>query len=197
MPTRKEHQTKMTTTRYNKWCSRMKEHNQTITQYFNIDPPKGSHERLHMEIVPSQSMEYCIMTMYYTNTPQYSLHDFPNEINNLIYEYYKEEFTFHFKIDFGEYPFRPPKWSLDYFEYRFSTEYDKSYTKNIVEAYCVGILRCHNCQNEEDWSPAIMIHSDILSFYILINNFRTLIEKLKTKNSFDPFPRENVHNIII
>ena len=183
----KERQTKMTLKRYNIWRSRMKHHNnQSITDYFNITPSKNSSEKLQINMSLSKSMKYCVMTLYYTNTPKYSVRELPEEINTIIYQYYKEYFVFQFKIDYSDYPFRPPKWSLYSFQYHFSSEYDKMQTNMIVEAYCKGILRCHNCQNELDWSPAIMIQADVLSFYMLINNFRNLINKLKTKNTFNP-----------
>ncbi len=171
----------------------MKKHNQSIIDYFNINPEE-SNERLHMSIHPSPSMDYLIMKLYYSPTPKYRLLEFPNEINTKIYEYYKEYFIFQFKIDLTEYPFRPPKWSLHSYCYRFSTEYDEKITKRVVRGYCKGITRCHNCQNEADWSPIIMIHADILAFYTLINNFRMLISKLKTKNIFMPLCNMNYIN---
>jgi hypothetical protein len=186
------HQINMIKRRYMKWCNAMKENNQSITDYFNINPPEGSNERLHISIRPSPTMDYLIMSLYYSPTPKYRFLEFPKEIHTKIYEYYKEDFVFRFKIDLKEYPFGPSIWSLHSFQYRFSTEYGER-TKEIVEGYCKGIIGHHNCQNEADWSPAIMIDADILAFYTLINNYCMLIEKLKTKNMFNieyinPFP---------
>lgn len=177
---------KMITHRYNMWIERMREKNQSITDYFNITPPKGSDERLHIDITPSRSMRYFIMTLYYTTKPKYRLLEFTEEINQLFYEYYREDFIFQFKIDVSEYPFKPTRWSLYSFNYRFSTEYEKEFTNGVVESYCKSVLRCHNCQNTSEWSPAIMLSNDVLTFYTLINNFRVLVNKLKRKNLFKP-----------
>jgi hypothetical protein len=68
---------------------------------------------------------------------------------------------------------------------KLGLSYDKNKTDQVVKAYCNGMTSCHNRQYKENWSPAIMIHTDVLAFYMVISDFRGLIHKLRSPTSFD------------
>lgn len=173
--------------RYNKWTDTMKESNESMTDYFNLTHPQNSNEKMHMNMIHyTDKTGFLIFTFYYTITPKYKFPKFPHEINTRIYEYYKEDLIFQFKIDTGKnYPFSPPKWSLYSYKFNFDSLYSKVHTQYIVKAFCEGIINCHNCENATNWSPAISIHNDVLSFYMILKRFHTLIVKLKIKNAFN------------
>lgn len=166
--------------RFNKWTELIAPH-KSIVDYFGL-----SNETIHMDLSRVPDTNICVFTFCYTRIPKYIFSTVPHEISNRIYEYYNEYLLFQFKVEYGEkYPFTPPKWSLYSYTYKYDTVYDKKKTDHVVKAYCNGIANCHNRQYKEFWSPAIMIHTDLLTFYMLLSNFRDLIRKLRTPNSFD------------
>jgi ubiquitin-protein ligase len=171
--------------RYNKWTELIESSGQSIVDYFGLSIGLKSNEIIHMDLSKFPYANYCIFTFYYTTIPKYKISDLPNEIINRIYDYYKEYLVFQFKIEYGErYPFSPPIWSLYSYTYKYPRVYDKKKTDHVVKAYCNGIINCHNSQYKENWSPVIMIHSDLLAFYMILSNFRDLIHKLQTPNAF-------------
>ena len=166
--------------RFNKWTELIAPH-KSIVDYFGL-----SNETIHMDLSRVPDTNICVFTFCYTSTPQYIFGTVPHEISNRIYEYYNEYLIFQFKVEYGEkYPFRPPKWSLYSYTYTFTTAYDKRKTDQVVKAYCNGMASCHNRQYKENWSPVIMIHTDVLAFYMVISDFRGLIHKLRSPTSFD------------
>jgi hypothetical protein len=172
--------------RFNKW-TKLIESYKSIVDYFGLSTGLQSNEIIHMDLSHIPDTNYCVFTCYYTTTPKYIFRNIPHEISNRIYDYYKEYLIFQFKVEYGEkYPFSPPTWSLYSYTYKYSSVYDKKKTHHVIKAYCNGILHCHNSQYKENWSPVIMIHTDILEFYMILSNFRgILIHKLQTPNSFD------------
>lgn len=170
--------------RYNKWLDLIA-HHKSIVDYFGLSAGLHSNEHIHMDLSKLPDTNSCILTFYYTTVPKYKFRDVPNEISTRIYDYYKEYLIFQFKMDYGEkYPFIPPTWSLYSYTYEYMSVYDKKKTDEIIKAYCNGITCCHNSQYKEQWSPVIMIHTDLLTFYMILCKFRILIHKLQTPNAF-------------
>ena len=171
--------------RFNKWIELIASH-KSIVDYFGLSLQSQPYEIIHMDLSRLPDTNYCILTFYYTTVPKYRFRELPNEITDKIYDYYKEYLIFQFKIEYGEnYPISPPNWSLYSYTYKCSSVYDENKTDHVVKSFCNGIIHCHNSQYKSNWSPAIMIHVDILEFYMILSNFRgILIHKLQTPNNF-------------
>lgn len=164
--------------RFNKikhYCG-VEETENTISNFQNhiglndYDQEKGNFS---ISLKKSSNEKKMYLNMKYTSNPfdlkKYNIKELPYEINVLISEFLPSTIELKMMIYYGtSYPFLGPTWQV--LECN-----DKLTGTNNIRLYYDHIIECHNKINSStDWSPAIGIEKDILSFIVKINNFEEI-----------------------
>ena len=110
---------------------------------------------------------------FFKNSHQlYNIFQLPDEINKEIYHFYNSEYLkIKVKIYYSEkFPFKPPKWEF------IDLKHNIDIHINLIDYY-TEIVSFHNNINNNDWSPAMDIHHDILNFIQKINHFDYMLKR--------------------
>jgi hypothetical protein len=137
----------------------------------DYDPKKGFFS-ISVEKISGKHAVH--LNMKYTSSKSFDLkknciQELPYDINCLISEFLPETIELKMMICYGNsYPFSGPYWEL-------LDCNDKLTGTNDIRLYYNYIIECHNKINKStNWSPAICIDKDILSFITKINNFEDI-----------------------
>ena len=161
-----------------RWMDYQKKiNNVKIEDYFGIISQKNETISFFME----KESDHCVFTAQYVtqNTPNNSI-DFvglPKELCDLIDTFACKMIRIKFKITYPElYPFEPPVWSF------MEEENDMIHLPKgfVLEEYYQDIVDRHNSQYNNgggfNWTPAIDIRTDMLSFIEKINHFEMIAQ---------------------
>lgn len=149
--------------------------NANIEDYFGILPQKNDT----ISFALTKESNHCVFTVKYVtqNTPNHSMDivGLPKELCDLIATFASKMIQIKFKITYPEtYPFEPPIWSL------MEEEDDMDHLPKafVLKDHYQDIVDRHNSQYNDgggfNWTPAIDIRTDILSFIEKINHFELI-----------------------
>ena len=163
--------------RYNKMIKDnfVDENTTIITNFQNIIGLQNTANGIY-NISVEKYDRYLLLKIKYKHTQfdfdikKHTIKELPIEINYLISEYLPCEINLTYMIMYsGDYPFKPPVWSLVSCDERLA-----SCLKNAQEYY-EYITDNHNNTNALSWSPAICIDVDILFYISRINHFENIM----------------------
>ena len=143
--------------------------NKTIADYFGIS---AGNRKLSINVSRNANDKNKYMVEINCINPQ-QMFDFtslPYEMNDEIYKFIEEYVKLTFCIEYpNEYPFVPPKWTLDKISYRVNTHVK-------LDEYYHTIADNHTKCYDFDWSPAIHLETDLVYFIQKINHFDMIFD---------------------
>ncbi len=137
-----------------------------LVKYFEL-----KHNYDVFEIVPQKTdMDKLTLHIKVVKKHYHNFKYLPSDINNLISEYLPEYIYICVEITFPpDYPFKPPIYTL------LSTKYNIVNYIISIDSYYASIVDNHNLQYKREWTPAMDIEKDVLSFICRINHFEYLL----------------------
>jgi hypothetical protein len=154
-----------------------------MEDYFGVKSNPNTH--LKFRVIKCHN-EVLFAIKYIKKNTLYKF-DLPLELNNLIASYTDDYIIINIRISYGkDYPFRAPIWSLfnvytnihnpvldlkQYYKYLVDLQNDQ-YKLFIVNNF---VNNNYMYTNNDQWSPAITIEHEILSFITRINHFEYII----------------------
>lgn len=138
-----------------------------LSRYYQLK--KTPYESIE---VNKEVLDGCIqVTVVYRNKSQCRpLLQIPPEMMAKIRSYLTYKIELKVKIQYSEnYPFSPPIWFLN-----GVTPHTIPNQVNLTDYYSYKVS-CHNNQYRTEWTPAIAIEKDILTFIQKINHFDEML----------------------
>ena len=154
-----------------------------IEDYFEVN----SNPNTHLKFRVMQCHNEVLIAIKYSKKNMLYKFDLPLELNSLIASYTDDYIIIKIRISYGkDYPFKPPIWSLfnvdtnihnpildlkQYYKYIIDLQNDQ-YQSFIVANF---VNNNYMYTKYDQWSPAITIEHEILSFITRINHFEYII----------------------
>ena len=155
----------------------------TIEDYFGVKSIPNTHLKFN---IIKYNNEILFIIKYIKKNTLYKF-DLPLELNSLIASYTDDYIIIKIRISYGkDYPFKPPIWSLfnvdtnihnpvldlkQYYKYLVDLQNDQ-YKLFIVDNF---VNNNYMYTNHNQWSPAITIDKELISFITRINHFEYII----------------------
>jgi hypothetical protein len=135
----------------------------------------GLNEKINI-FVNNGNNELYITIIYKNKHPKYQIKELPKEVNDLIYSYCGDFIEIQAKLACPlTFPYNSPVWNIINVK-------DNLYNRGIInlEEYYhhIATLANESNINRKNWSPIYGFEKEILRFFMRVNHFESIVEKI-------------------